>query len=1134
MEGSLANREDFGVIPRSAQAIFEQLDKEEMKYESFAVYCSYLEIYNEDLCDLLSDENANKQVQPGHKLEIMEGKNGPFCRGLSEKEVKSAADVLLLMQKAQQQKKVGETNMNKSSSRSHCIFTIRVHAKRRLEDGALFESKGKLHMVDLAGSECAKTANMEDGGHEQAARERERMNINRSLLTLGRVVKILKEQSTSKKKTNARIPYRDSKLTRILQQSLGGTCKTCIVATLSPSETAIEESISTLNYAQSAHGIINKPISASYMSQGTASSAIFAAGESCKGSASVGTIEHWNEMECRLEYMQAQVEEAKAALARKHLQQQELIDTAEKAAAEKVEVEQRLEQSEKKKCRLESELVSETEQRLAAQAELSKTRNELERTTLVLQATQQTEAYLTKEAMALINALKQSIKDGDELYQIVVSNRNDDVKRKRTANEFNALLGSLLDGVKETLIKLSDQEQLFCAKSTETITANTNKELLFVKETKQVVQAAVECINTAVSTMKSYMEGSDGIISSAKAMNGSIATRIDHARSVVEDGEQELKAYFASIREKLENSGSRLGKLEKLHNESAEMTVNILTKHVDTSKQEVQNLIKSTCEALEELQQQREKMRRAIKETIEQWRSNVTDSGNYILEQSRGRYNTVEERLNSLNSEMQRHETIAVQLREQILLLQKDRKTSAVQYESQRSLIQETTRELEKSHDKQNEALSMFVKNVLEGVHELVQTQMAEVLKGTKESHDAIMTRSTHLVEKHVSITNSSLKTLHTAESISDSIQKETDAVKNMDIKIVNHLDETQSVLRELQNVATKQVEDVEVLSAQTCRDLKKLHELEAGDGKICEELNSGGKDIEQIMSHELLQDTQGNILALRSCGESVVSFIRDDVIRPMSKAVNDIERPRKHVMEQFAQDLSAAKEAAKEGSTNIAEKAVATVNAADQLKADATAVETEFMEITAEARIADLEEARESVLQCTNEYSEASQTAINKSQSKATKAMSAIEEFVLKGLSAKEEVATVPEKKWIDFSDRLSATPAAEAIFEMLEQQNDNTDEADSGTAKLVDGNGLSVDSESTSNSDTTKSYDGCGKPVLKPISPNEDNAAKKRSRKSISTTPIKHSPGRKPPQRRPSRLALPKATTSMKRAKR
>ena len=114
------------------------------------------------------------------------------------------------------------------------------------------ECAGKLHMVDLAGSECAKSAG---GGELDPSRERERKNINQSLLTLGRVITLLKAGGKAK---GERIPYRDSKLTRLLQESLGGRCKTCVIATVSPSIMSVDETLSTLQYAQAAVGIVNK------------------------------------------------------------------------------------------------------------------------------------------------------------------------------------------------------------------------------------------------------------------------------------------------------------------------------------------------------------------------------------------------------------------------------------------------------------------------------------------------------------------------------------------------------------------------------------------------------------------------------------------------------------------------------------------------------------------------------------------------------------------------------------------------------------------------------------------------------------------------------------------------------------
>ena len=200
MEGNLDDSEQFGVIPRAAQAIFDAL--QQAIYHEAKVSCSFLEIYNEELSDLLASDHSTK-------LDIVQGgKGGVHCRGLSHHPVHSPLQVLQLMRGAALTRRVGETSMNKLSSRSHCIFTIYVDVKQILSDGSMLDSQGKLHMVDLAGSESAKTATLEQSSaKDQATREQERRNINKSLLTLGRVISMLKEQTESKGKA-ALIPYR--------------------------------------------------------------------------------------------------------------------------------------------------------------------------------------------------------------------------------------------------------------------------------------------------------------------------------------------------------------------------------------------------------------------------------------------------------------------------------------------------------------------------------------------------------------------------------------------------------------------------------------------------------------------------------------------------------------------------------------------------------------------------------------------------------------------------------------------------------------------------------------------------------------------------------------------------------------
>ena len=292
MEGDIASEEHMGIIPRSCKTFFEKLA--EPQYVSSRVSCSYLEIYNEELSDLL----INKESDTVETLKICttsKGKGGRVvCMGLKTRTVGSADEVIEVLNEARERRQIGETKMNKHSSRSHCLFTLQIESTEEV-DGGRIQRTGKLHLVDLAGSECAKSTGAQSG----STRLKESKNINKSLLTLGRVIATLRSGS-------GRVPYRDSKLTRLLQEALGGRCKTLIVATLSPSILSLEESLSTMSYAEQAHGIVNKPIEA------RARMSMYGAGKSghmSSGGGQAGEVstQTFVEMEQKLRYYQSQV-----------------------------------------------------------------------------------------------------------------------------------------------------------------------------------------------------------------------------------------------------------------------------------------------------------------------------------------------------------------------------------------------------------------------------------------------------------------------------------------------------------------------------------------------------------------------------------------------------------------------------------------------------------------------------------------------------------------------------------------------------------------------------------------------------------------------------------------------------------
>lgn len=238
MQGALAPDDDMaGIIPRCVRYIFDALQSSSQEY---SVKVSFLQLYNEELKDLLAPESK--------KLRLMEDpkRGGIYCQNLLEVTTTTAGQVFELLETGVKNRITSETLMNENSSRSHSIFTIRIHSKENNPGGEDLIKTGQLNLVDLAGSECVGRSGARN------ARAREAGNINQSLLTLGRVITALVDN-------HPHIPYRDSKLTRLLQESLGGRTKTTIIATLAPCADSIDETLSTLEYAHRAKNIKNKP-----------------------------------------------------------------------------------------------------------------------------------------------------------------------------------------------------------------------------------------------------------------------------------------------------------------------------------------------------------------------------------------------------------------------------------------------------------------------------------------------------------------------------------------------------------------------------------------------------------------------------------------------------------------------------------------------------------------------------------------------------------------------------------------------------------------------------------------------------------------------------------------------------------
>ena len=243
---NFSNQQKKGIIPRVIEEIFSCLSQNNSSFDKVIVRVSYLQVYNETISDLLKSDRNNLNIRE-------DCKKGIYVEKLSEWIVRNPKDVKKLIKKGSSNRVTAFTNINDISSRSHAVFIITVEqlikskvGKKQIQSCRI----AKLNLIDLAGSERLKITNA------RGIRLEECKKINQSLSSLGKVISCLADKGLKQKK---HIPYRDSKLTRLLEDSLGGNCITTFIAMISPCVISFNESLSTLKFAKRAKKIKNKP-----------------------------------------------------------------------------------------------------------------------------------------------------------------------------------------------------------------------------------------------------------------------------------------------------------------------------------------------------------------------------------------------------------------------------------------------------------------------------------------------------------------------------------------------------------------------------------------------------------------------------------------------------------------------------------------------------------------------------------------------------------------------------------------------------------------------------------------------------------------------------------------------------------
>ncbi|KAF8310995.1 kinesin-domain-containing protein [Clavulina sp. PMI_390] len=533
-----------GVVPRVITRIFRRLEKD---YNDFSVCISYMELYNEELRDLLASPTSNVPL----KL-FEESPKKTLIQGLLEIRVKDVGSALSLLRSGNKQRQTAMTNLNERSSRSHSIFSISVTTAAGSKESKDMFQIGKLNLVDLAGSEDIGRSGAEN------LRAKEAGNINKSLLSLGRVINALVENPTG------HIPYRESVLTRVLQDSLGGHTKTCIIATVSPAQSNLEETISTLDYATKARSIKNRPDAGRRVAKHTLLKEMVAEMDRLRADLNATREKNGRYFD---EARWAEIEAEQGQLARERA---EARKAREVTAAQLATLQEDFEDHTELLKRQTSELLKAKEELARTTLSLEQRTHDLALTTRGLEEEiaarkifEQSEAHLDTVASGLSSAARQGISDLDALFRKI------DRKEKVLGGNITHIrqlerdLSASTEAV-ATLIAQHRQQQSSLLEET------TNQARGFLQSQSEILtQSAAEVVNQFASL-------SDAVTGLLKKEDAS-ATLSSALHHIISDTSNTLRTNLAAWQQDVvQNQSILLGELRTSWDEqTSEVTIQV-------------------------------------------------------------------------------------------------------------------------------------------------------------------------------------------------------------------------------------------------------------------------------------------------------------------------------------------------------------------------------------------------------------------------------------------------------------------------------------------------------------------------------------------------------------------------------
>ena len=751
----------------------------------------------------------------------------------------------------------------------------------------------------------------------------------------------------------------------------------------------------------------------------------------------------------RLQYLQTQVEEAQAALARKHLQQQELQERVEKAETNLLENKQKLYNAEMEVKSLKGVVEAESKKRKQTEMELQHTQIHLKKTLLILDATRDTESSLTSEALAIIGTLEKVIGERNEFHSLVTSQMRKQSGQRAATKVFQKESLELLNNIESSLMSLSAHIESKQNDGVEAANLSHDVGCQFVNETQKLVNDIANNVSSATNRIKSQMQGENGLTITVDTSIKSISSNVQATNDVLTHSEMSLNETCSSLSSSFSDCAKMLnGKATQIESSTNQTLQNFEAK-IYESKEAMLSLVMRLKGSLSKLTEAKTEKTHALNQLLNEWKEKSIGNSQSVTDKTLTNLSSLKNTTAHFKNELSHHDNVSKALSSQKEFVDSRVVAHVNDISIQNSSLLAHRDMIAEYNQTQTNLCNQVMQSIVSSVQNIVKSELGKLASSQTKYLQALDSDGAKLAGSNERIKQSAEELMSNVQSTNAALFEEASVILSNDLKVSEQLQSTQDALEHIATLSSNHQQLASDYSSKNISLVEGLKQLDSQNNHIASMVERDGNACSKALLNSVLKPTSAAIKKASQNSLNTFAHVDTNVCQKANATLESISGKRQSVATELTTRLQAVRAEVQEMGRSISSFAESQHSETVKLDENITNICKTHKQTSAPYFVAELDASKQKILSTMRDISSSTAVAINQSNEQNMAVKQSIQDFAVNKMQINAAAPSIPILNKCNYSTDLSSTPAEEEVlkghsFNPLENSNSSgpTDE--------------------------------------------------------------------------------------------